>query len=278
MPTPPMPTPITPPSITLPPVVSPQQAADALSAAAAELLGTVNRAASSGQADLESTTRECLRTLNEAAAGFGRKAEEALGGIRSASEGSLASLDAAAEQASDEFRRLLDEVLGRLGLPVPPGLAIGEVNGTPYFEPAGFVARLITDFQAGRSPVAWTLREPKAANAFRSFFGRSADEIGRKAQQWVLQKLPSLNLPITGLVAESGAASTGVAATVAALPAAFWILVAVAIIIVAVGVSILVVLIGLALLFALYKGYTLVDLDADWDPTGRTGVKGRFEK
>jgi hypothetical protein len=264
--------------ITLPPVLTPQQAVDALSAAAAELLGSVNRAAATGQQGLDTMTGQGLQSLTEAATNFGRKAEAAMADIRLASERSMASLDAATDQASSDFQQLLNDVLNRLGLPAPAGLAIGEVNGDPYFEPAGFFARLITDLQAGRSPVAWTLREPKAANAFRSFLGNGVEEIARKAQQYVLQKVPVLNLPVAGLVAESGAASGGIAATAAALPAAFWILVAVAIVIVAVGVSILVVLIGLAVLFAIYKGYSVVELDTAWDPTGRTGVKGKFQK
>ncbi|MCR5880777.1 hypothetical protein [Phenylobacterium sp. J367] len=259
-----------------PPAPTPDQVAKFITEAAAEVIQTVTQAGDAAQSQVTATAGRAVQDVNRAANAMAAATQTALLDLQGGADRARRDLQTTADRAIDDFRQLLGSLASLLpALPSPNDFAIFEINGRQYLEPATFFVGLMKAIHDGEKPIRFRLHEPTVARAFRELVGNTEAEIARKARELVTARL-GLPATSTAMVADPGTVS--IAAVLAAVPPAVWIILALCVLALAVGTMVFVVLMAVATIYAISQGYTIRDLGLQMEtPLGSLGFGGTFE-
>ena len=253
-----------PPAPTAP---TPQQAITYVTEAANKVIEELNEAAAGAQSTVQTSANSGVQAVNAAAAQMAKVAETAASDLRAKSELARGQLQDAGNGAVSEFRALAQHILSLLGqLPAPEDLAIGDVNGQPFYEPLSFFALFMGEITAKKRNITVRFKDPDVVSKFAEFAGNSADEVATRAREKLLARLPSLPVPASTMPSRAvDGGAGGAVAIITAMPAAVWIILAIAVLVLAVAASAFIVLMGLAVIYAIYKGYDITGIKLQHD-------------
>ncbi len=251
----------------LPPSPTPDQVAKYVTDAATDVIQTVTTAATTAQNSVETTASEGVKNVNETVTAVNTAVQTAFTDLRTNADRAKNEMQSAADRAVADFRRLVNDVLKLIPhVPTPEDLAIGDVNGAPFYEPLTCFVLLMKAVQDEKNPIKVRLREPTVAQAFRDFEASARDEIVRKAREKFMARMPQVPPPATSGLNRVVDPGSGTLATIlASVPPVVWIILAIAALILAVAVSIFVVLMAVAIIYALYKNYNINLIKVGYD-------------
>lgn len=238
----------------LPSAPTSDQVAKFVADAAAEVIGAVTQSATTAQDHVEDAAAQAVGNVGKAVEAVNTAAQTALTDLRTGADRAKREVRETANKSIADFQALVQQLLPLVGQPpAAADFAIGDVNGEVFFEPMGCFLLFMKALQENRNPIKVRLREPAVVTAFEDFVGATQDQIAARLREKLIPRIQSTPRPATVV----DPATVSLTTILAAVPPAVWIILAVAVLVLAVAASLFVVLMAVAIIFAIYKGYDI---------------------